>query len=266
MSAGSKAWPINMYEPLTIGFLFLFLLVRPWQILGTPKMLYLSQTLPKMLQDTNMATGHLLRKICQQMWQLCTMSEDAVRRMLASHPNILFHVKQKESFDDKDKSEEDEERGAWSWGNKHRAPYEYLAGRNGDHLMIPFECDLCIFRKLCKQDPLPTSESDKLLLACIRRISLDAFWSQASSTITANRDKLKQALGFSQLVGLSGPYEHFGTMPINNTFSWHREVRESIWTIIHSMILFEKLEWFIAIMLGRRLKQIEIHLYWETIR
>jgi hypothetical protein len=32
---------------------------------------------------------------------------------------------------------------------------------------------------------------------------------------------MKQALGLSQLVGLSGPYEHVGTMPSKDTFGYH---------------------------------------------
>jgi len=47
-------------------------------------------------------------------------------------------------------------------------------GRNGDHALIPFECDLCIFRKLKKMNPVEGRPGDDLLLGCIRRINLDA--------------------------------------------------------------------------------------------
>jgi hypothetical protein len=68
-------------------------------------------------------------------------------------------VKQKESFEDKKGSDEEQERLTKAWGEKHRAPEEYMVGRDGDHLMIPFECDLCIFRKLRHHDPLLSSEA-----------------------------------------------------------------------------------------------------------
>jgi hypothetical protein len=100
-----------------------------------------------------------------------------------SHPTILFHVKQREAFETSDVSHVDSEQMKRVWGNKHRAPDEYLKGRDGDHLLIPFECDLCIFRKLRRYDPSRTSEQDRLLLACIRRITLDAFWSRATSMV-----------------------------------------------------------------------------------
>jgi hypothetical protein len=32
MPAGSEIWPLEMYEPLTIGIVFPFLSVRPWQV------------------------------------------------------------------------------------------------------------------------------------------------------------------------------------------------------------------------------------------
>jgi hypothetical protein len=137
-----------------------------------------------------------------------------------SHPTILFHVKQRESFDDKNSSDQDKERVTRAWGNKQRPADEYLVGQNGDHLMIPFECDFCIFRRLRNQDPLESSQQDQLLLAGIRRVSLEAFWSRASSTAAGNRDKIKQGLNLSRLVGLEGPYVHFGSMPATDTFGY----------------------------------------------
>jgi hypothetical protein len=65
-----------------------------------------------------------------------------------SHPTILFHVKQKEGFETEGLSEAEQERVQRAWGKKHRSPDEYLVGRDGHHLLVPFECDLCIFRKL----------------------------------------------------------------------------------------------------------------------
>jgi hypothetical protein len=139
--------------------------------------------------------------------------------------DVLFPVKKKEGFEEGSISLEDKERVQRAWGNKHRAPDEYMVGRNGDHLLIPFECDLCIFRKLRHHEPLATSEQDKLLMAAIRRVSLDAFWSRATSTVLANRDKIKQGLYLSSLVGLLGPYIHWGSMPSGDTFGYEVAVQ-----------------------------------------
>lgn len=64
------------------------------------------------------------------------------------------------------------------WGKRQVSITSFLVARDGDHLMVPFECDTCIFWKLRNVAPNPIDcLKDKLLLACIRRVNLDAFWS-----------------------------------------------------------------------------------------
>jgi hypothetical protein len=82
MSAGSEGWLCEMFEALTIGIVFPFLSTRPWQLRGTPKMLHLGRTMSHMPSDTNLVTGNLLRELCQQMWNLRSVSEDVVRKVL----------------------------------------------------------------------------------------------------------------------------------------------------------------------------------------
>ena len=50
----------------------------------------------------------------------------------------------------------------------------HLVARNGDHLMIPFQCELCHFRNLKGCDPRNVKE-DILLIRTIRRANVDAF-------------------------------------------------------------------------------------------
>ena len=79
----------------------------------------------------------------------------------------------------------------------------FKEARNGDHLMVPFECDMCIFWKLRGTAPDPEGCSkDKLLLACIRRVNLDAFWSRMTSTVNTNRDKVRAGL---KVIEIGGP-------------------------------------------------------------
>jgi hypothetical protein len=79
--------------------------------------------------------------------------------------------------------------------------------------MIPFECDICIYRKLNGRSPRESNPVDDLLLGCIRRANLDAFWSSAAATVNGNRDKLVVGIRLSKLVGLEGPYLHEGPLP-----------------------------------------------------
>jgi hypothetical protein len=100
-----------------------------------------------------------------------------------------------------------------AWGRKKPKKGDYLKARNGDHFMAPFECDLCVFRKLKKSDPTSGDQQDDLLQACIRRMNLDDFWSRTKDMVNGNRDKLADTLTLSNLVGLRGPCVHDGPYP-----------------------------------------------------
>jgi hypothetical protein len=104
-----------------------------------------------------------------------------------------------------------------SWGRKAKSAGDYLKARNADSTLIPFECDLCIFRKLSKTSrPDSKNPQHQLLMYAIRHINLDAFWSRSMATVQGNRDNLKQGLAVSLLVGLDGPYVHDGPYPSFN--------------------------------------------------
>jgi hypothetical protein len=78
----------------------------------------------------------------------------------------------------------------------------FKGARNGDHLLCPFQCDLCHFRNVQQRDPVPGLPKDKLLLQCIRRASLDAFWSRESSTVNANARGAKRLQEIGNSVGI----------------------------------------------------------------
>ena len=59
----------------------------------------------------------------------------------------------------------------------------HLHAREGDHLLTPFQCDLCMFRNFQGRDPLKADAKDDLLLCCIRRANLDAVWGRETHTV-----------------------------------------------------------------------------------
>ena len=71
--------------------------------------------------------------------------------------------------------------------------------------MVQFECDFCIFQKL-RGESSQTLNSDKVLLAAIRRINIDTFWSRTTNTVNRNRAKVEDGLKLSQQFGVVGPY------------------------------------------------------------
>jgi len=108
--------------------------------------------------------------------------------------------------------EDEEERfkGAWKrvWDGT-----EYLHAREGDHLITPFECDLCIFLKLKGRYPNGQMDDDRKVVACIRRMNLDAFWSRASTTVGNNLRLARNLINLPKSVGLSPPFVSHGPMP-----------------------------------------------------
>jgi hypothetical protein len=126
----------------------------------------------------------------------------------------LFPVRpQSNEQEENEREGRDQSRLNKAWGKRHQSPHDFLKARDGDHAMIPFECDWCIFRKLRGTSPDPGEPKDQLLMACIRRINLDAFWSRAKDTVRGNKDKLKLSITLSESVGLAGPFVHKGPLP-----------------------------------------------------
>lgn len=56
--------------------------------------------------------------------------------------------------------------------------------------MVQFECDNCVFRQVKGRRAVKCNHQDILTQACIRRVLLDAFWSQALSTVTGHAGKI----------------------------------------------------------------------------
>ena len=110
-------------------------------------------------------------------------------------------------------SDKERERLKRAWRQKHRSTDDYQVARDGDHLMTPFECDKCVFWKLKGRHPIEGNPQDNLLKAVIRQSNLDAFWSRARSTVTSNKNLVKQQIEISKTLGLEGPFVDYGPSP-----------------------------------------------------
>jgi len=95
----------------------------------------------------------------------------------------------------------------------------FKCARDGDNLMVPFQCDICHFRNIQKRNPNPLKYAkDALALSCIRRANLDSVWSREPSTVTRNAnqartmEELGEALGFDCVAPPMGPF------PLDDTF------------------------------------------------
>jgi hypothetical protein len=81
----------------------------------------------------------------------------------------------------------------------------YKVARDGDHLMMCFQCDGCHFRNVQGRDPQGSAEDDLLLLA-IRRATLDSFWSREASTVEGNLREGRRIDRVAAQLGIEDPY------------------------------------------------------------
>ena len=96
-------------------------------------------------------------------------------------------------------------------------PDRFKCARDGDHMMCPFQCDGCHFFNIQGRRP-GVKVQDDVLLMCIRRANLDAFWSRESSTVEANRREGARVLALSERLGIDNPYPERKPFPVEDTF------------------------------------------------
>ena len=134
-----------------------------------------------------------------------------------SDPRLAFHIYDSQSKQLAQQTLgdncDDEDRLGNLWKTKERDMKAFRQARPGDHLLVTFQCDLCVFRKLRRVNPSPSSAIDLNLLSCIRRINLDAFWSRATSTVNAQRRLVEKSLAISQQLGLDPLFPNQGPIP-----------------------------------------------------
>jgi len=73
---------------------------------------------------------------------------------------------------------------------------KYKSARNGDHLITPFQCDLCHFRNIYNRDPVRDRQGDMHAMTAIRRAILDSFWSRQPDTVSKNKSSVKKIFDF----------------------------------------------------------------------
>ena len=92
----------------------------------------------------------------------------------------------------------------------------FQVARNGDHLMISFQCESCHFRNLKGLDQ-GKAEPNIRLLRTIRRATLDAFWAREPSTVEVARRDSKNIVEISQSLDLDDTFPEMGPFAIKYT-------------------------------------------------
>jgi len=90
----------------------------------------------------------------------------------------------------------------------------FRVARDGDHLLTPFQCDLCCFRNLQRRDPVIGLAKDDLLLCCIRRANLDAVWGREPHTVSATLRGVRHMVCLWGKVDLAPNLPPLGPYPV----------------------------------------------------
>jgi hypothetical protein len=103
------------------------------------------------------------------------------------------------------------------------------------NLMCPFQCDLCHFRNIQKREPLLGHRKDILLLQCIRRVSLDAFWVWEPSIVRANLQEAKSLEEIVDTFGMRAGVPASGGVVLRGGHIWNGADG-----VVHSDLLMDK--------------------------
>ncbi len=88
--------------------------------------------------------------------------------------------------------------------------------RNGDHLMVPFQCELCHFRNVYGREPESQNLKDKEFFIFARRASLDYFWSRELPIVRNNLKELMRMKRTEERFGFGCTTLLLGPFPVND--------------------------------------------------
>ena len=101
---------------------------------------------------------------------------------------------------------------------KARDKDRFIVGRDGDHFMVPFQCELCHFRNIQGRNPIMELQSDDMLLEFARRASLDAFWKSEPATVKTNTGAINRIIKTQQKFQMHSLLPQMGPNPLEDTW------------------------------------------------
>ncbi len=93
----------------------------------------------------------------------------------------------------------------------------FLEARNGDHLMVPFQCKLCHFRNIFGREAEAYNHKDKEFFVFARRANLDAFWSREPPTVKNNLKELVRMKKTEERFGFECTTPPIGPFPVKDS-------------------------------------------------
>lgn len=91
-----------------------------------------------------------------------------------------------------------------------------MTARNGDYLTTRFQCGACHFRNIQGRDPEFGNRSDALLERCIRRATIDAFWSKEENMVKGTRGGIRAAMLKADMIKGANIFPALGPLPLKD--------------------------------------------------
>jgi hypothetical protein len=97
--------------------------------------------------------------------------------------------------------------------------FRFLRARDGNHLVTPFQCDLCHFRNILGRDPVYNLPQDIRIQKLIRRANLDALWSREPNTVRTTLAVGRQGASIAASLGIKDKlFKPMGPFPLEDSF------------------------------------------------
>jgi len=198
-------WPACMHEPLLLAFVFPILSCPTW---------HLRTSAPVWANTSGLFCSNFVH--CRPPWPACR--QVWCGPCYTQHPQDKFY--QSTPIDE----------SGFDWRPRDGL-LRFKEARSGDHLLIPFQCDLCSFRNLCLRNPQEHDPHDTFLLCCIRRANLDSVWGRESHTVKATLRNAQQLVSMWRLARVPIELPHRGHFPVRDVLG----LRVTIGMLIKSL-------------------------------
>jgi hypothetical protein len=88
--------------------------------------------------------------------------------------------------------------------------------KDGDYLMTRFQCGKCHFKNIQGRDAQHGDRRDAMFERCIRRATVDAFWSKEETTVKGTRGSIKAAMLKADMIGGDKIFPALGPLPLRD--------------------------------------------------
>ena len=147
---GSPFWTSDMHKPFLIGILFPFIRCNPWQLRGCPKCTQWEGNCEVCQKARKWSEGIFCANFGRNVMGFETCRRTWCGRCYLSNGTLEFHVA---DLTNSNGEADDEDRVRSGWKPRKGDRTQFHTARDGDDLMVAFECNTCVFSKLYKRFP-----------------------------------------------------------------------------------------------------------------